>query len=158
MSDLTDFWATWTADVNDPPAPSQTEATDSLQLVAPTLTDQQGDDWFVAVATEYERLGIINQTTYVALRNEVSSSGEVASNDLFIALQAAILALPETTIVTTALRLESDTQEFNGIPADIVTIETARDLLSDQVLIDAYNAGIVKIQEREAELKAALGL
>ncbi|MGI9491223.1 MAG: hypothetical protein ACR2QF_02230 [Geminicoccaceae bacterium] len=157
MSLLTDVWAVWTADVNDPPLPSLDDATDILQADAPTLTDQEGDDWWNAVAAEYDRLGIISGAgTYTQLRAEVNSSGETVSNELFISLQASITILPETSPVEIALLRQSLLDEQGQIPTDITTIETDRDLQSDQVLIDAYNAGIETLERRLDDVNGQL--
>ena len=90
MSLLTDVFATWVAEQQLPGNVSQSEATDLLQVAAPTLTDQEGDDWFVAVATEYEMFGIIAQDTYVQLRNHVNNN-EDGANAFFSALRLTSL-------------------------------------------------------------------
>lgn len=157
MSLLTDVWAVWTADVNNPPLPSLSDATDILQAAGPTLTDQEGDDWWNAVAAEYDRLGIISGAgTYTQLRAEVNSSGETISNELFISLQATITLLPETAPVEIALLRQSLLDEQSQIPTDITTIETDRDLQTDQVLIDAYNAGIAALERRLEDVNGQL--
>lgn len=157
MSLLTDFWAIFAADVNDPPAPSLSQAADLLQIEAPTLSQQEAEDWFDAVAVEYERLDIITLPTYTQLRVSVDSD-ETAANELFKALQASITNLPETIVVNTALELQAFTLEEADIPSQITTIETARDLLSDAVLIEAYNAGIRERQQRLIEVQQILGI
>lgn len=158
MSLLTNAWALWTADVNDPPLPNLDDATDILQAAGPTLTDQQGDDWWNAVAAEYDRLGIITGAgTYNQLRSYVNSAGETVANELFNSLQEdSIRKLPETAIVEVALDRESLLAEQTQIPLDITTIETHRDLQSDQVIIDALNAGIEALERRLDEVNAIL--
>lgn len=156
MSLLTDFWEKWTADVNTPLPPDQTAATDLLQIDAPTLTDREGDAWFVAVATTYNRLGIISQPTYVQLRAEVNQTGEAGSNDLFDALQGRIVSLAETRVVVAALDLEALTREFEAIDGNISTIERNKTETTDRTLIVAYNEGIRVLQQRQSDLKDIL--
>jgi hypothetical protein len=150
-------WQDFTFDVNDPPLPSQDDATDGLQVRAPTLTDQEGDDWFVAVATLYNDLGIINNATYLSLRGEVNSTGEAGSNQLFDALIQGIVNLTETPVVADALVLEFNTQALAQIPTSISTLETDRDAQSDPDLTVAYNEAIASLRAREEELNTLLG-
>lgn len=158
MSLLTDVWAVWTADVSNPPLPDLSAATDILQSVGTTLTDQEGDDWWNAVAAEYDRLGIITGAgTYTQLRSYVNSAGETVANELFNSLQEdSIRKLPETIVVENALNLWSLTEEQVQIPLDIITIETFRDLQSDPVIIRALNDGIVALENRLAEINTTL--
>lgn len=157
MSLLTDVWAVWTADVNNPPLPSLSEATDILQAVGPTLTDQQGDDWWNAVAAEYDRLAIITGAgTYTQLRAYANSAGETVANELFKSLESSILLLPETFAVTNALDRESLLNEQAQIPIDIATIETHRDLQSDPVLVKALNDGIDVLNRRLDDVNGIL--
>jgi len=158
MSRLTDTWAVWTADVNNPPLPSLSDATDILQAAGPTITDQQGDDWWNAVAAEYDRLGIITGAgTYNQLRSYANSVGETVANELFGSLQQdSILNLAETLPIVNGLELEGLLAEQAQIPLDITTIETFRDLQSDPVIIRALNDGITALERRLEEINSIL--
>jgi len=155
---LQEAWAVWTADVNSPPLPSLSDATDILQGFGPTLTDQEGNDWWNAVAAEYDRLGIITGAgTYTQLRSYANSAGETVANELFASLQEdSIRKLPETIIVENAVNLEGLLEEQAQIPLDITTIETFRDLQSDPVIIRALNDGITALERRLEEINSIL--
>lgn len=124
------------------PPPDQDEATDVLQVDAPTLTDAEGDAFFVMVAQVYQDLGITAQNTYIALRNEVDQAGKTASVLVFDVIAEHVMVQPETAPLATGLDSEAVDVEILQIPTDITTIETQRDLETDEVLIQAYNDGI----------------
>lgn len=123
---IQDFWPKFTAEVQLPGNLSQEDATNLLQIDAPTLTDQEGDDWFVAVATYYASVDIITQPTYVQLRNHVNNN-EQGANDLFAGLNQVLQNLPESTVVEAALVLQDDARLLSLIPGWITTLETQRD-------------------------------
>lgn len=60
------------------------------------FTNAQATGWRTAIATEYNRLGLINNPTYNNLRGNIISNGADASESLFTALISAIGTLPET--------------------------------------------------------------
>lgn len=149
MAGLTDVWAAWVADVNAPPLPSLDQATDLLQGFAPLVLDAEGDAWWLAVAAEYGRLGIIGGAAgYNQLRSEVNQSGEAVSIELFGAL-ASVSNLPESLGIARALLAQSVLDEQAAIPGEIGTIETAVAAETDPVLVRALEFGI---REREARL------
>lgn len=155
---LQDMWALWVTDVNGPGNTSQDEATDILQTFtgggSGLIDDATGDAWWVAIATEYDALGIINQPTYVQLRNEINQAGDPTGNDLFAALMAKLLPLPETRTVAAAMESTDRADELGTrIPADRVTVETALATETDPALIDALNAGLRELDQREALLQ-----
>lgn len=153
MSALTDFWGAFTSDVVNAPAPSLSEAVSLLQTDGPTLTNLEAEDWFKAVAVEYNKLGLSAQNDYSALVTTITSSGKSISDDLFAALQTRILELPESGVVDNAVKLKGFKDEDTQIPADITTIENAIAAENDPVLKDALQAGIEKLKDRKRQLQ-----
>ena len=157
MSALTDVWAIWTAEVEAAsPLPNRARAIDILIADGPTLKRPAGGAWWDAVALEYNRLGIIKNTDYDALRSEVTRQGAAISDELFAALQGQIALLDETAAVVGALEEEALIREQTQIPLDISKIEEDRNKKLDPVLIDAYNEGIKAKERRLAEINATL--
>lgn len=157
MSALTDAWAVWTAEVEAAaPLPNRARAIDILIADGPTLKRPAAGDWWDAMALEYNRLGIIKNTDYDALRSEVTRQGAAISNELFGALQGQVTVLDETAKVVAALEEESLVREQAQIPLDIAKIEEDRDKKADPVLIDAYNEGIKAKERRLGEINAIL--
>lgn len=152
-----DVWEDFVQRANQAPPPTQDQATDVLQVLAPSLTDTEGDAFFVAVAQIYNDLGITSQNTYIALRNEINTAGETASMLVYDTIVNTILSLPEVSPLFQTLGLKSMQDEVAQIPTDITTIETHRDAQTDQVLIDALNEGITRKNERKARLDSILG-
>lgn len=147
-------WTKVVALINTPPLPDQDDTTDELQLNAPAITDAEGDAFFVAVAQVYQNLGIISQNTYIALRSEINQVGENASNALFDVIVDKVISLTEARPVLISLLTKSLEDRRDQIPTEITTVETDRDLRTDQVLINALNAGICRLhEEREALIR-----
>ena len=90
---LTDAWRAWTAAVQAGTV-NQAAATNSLQTFTDGISNAEGNAWFEAVATEYNRLGLINNSTYGSLRGSVNGA-EAEANALFDALAVAVGILPE---------------------------------------------------------------
>lgn len=148
---IQDFWPKFTAEVQLPGNVSQDEATDLLQVDAPILTDQEGDDWYVAIATYYASVDIITQPTYVQLRNHVNNN-EAGANTLFAGLNEAMQGLPESVVVEAAFRLEDDARLLALIPGWITVIEGQRDAVTEQLNKDAYTEAITFLQAAELRL------
>lgn len=154
------FWGKFTFDVNDPPLPSQTDATDLLQVDGPSITDTEGDAFFVAIATLYNDLGLAAAATYLSMRGEINQEGEAASNAVFDILKDRAADLSDVLPVLTGLQEGFWNREIVQIDADILQIETDRDLKStstEQALIDAYNEGIAVLNARKDLLNDFLG-
>ncbi len=122
MNTISDAWRAWTAAVQQPGNVSQDEATDIIQTFGPTLTDAEGDAWFVAVAVELGRLGLINPATYVGLRN-FANNNEVGANDLFDALLISINGLAETRPVNVAILANNSDQAKLDATANIAIVQ-----------------------------------
>ena len=155
MSTLNDAWQEWTRQVQLPGNISQTEATDILQTFGPTLTDEDGDAWWDAVAIEYERLNIITPGTYVGLRN-YANNNEQGANDLFDGLlPGSVGALPETGPVDDAIRQQSLIDEQAEIPGNVLIIEgnkTGGTSVQEVQLDQAYDIAIAALENRDQQI------
>lgn len=151
MSTLTDAWRAWTAEAQINPPPSLDDSTNIIQTFGSTLSDADGDAWWEAVADEYNRLGIINPPSYVGLRN-YADGNEQGANDLFDALQSAVLLLPETRPVTDAISLQTAIDDQSAIPGNQSIIENQK-TGTNQQLDDAYQIGIEALTVLSADLQ-----
>lgn len=149
---IQDIYQAWTAEVQKPGTVSLSEATDIAQTFGPTLSDEDGDAWWNAIAVEYNRLNIITQPTYVQLRNHANNN-EQAANELFEALKVEYL--PATVPVNQALAGENLAEQLAAIPNNIATIEgfkTGGTSVSDTQLDDALDQAIFALQGLEVQL------
>ena len=79
---------------------------DALQTVIDRgLSNAEGNAFCDAVAAEYNRLGIINNDNYNALRSEIINEGADVSKALFRALATTLNAIPEVVPVIQAASL-----------------------------------------------------
>lgn len=105
------------------PALTRGDAGDIIEGFGPTMTGAEARQWIDAVAVAYESLGIINNGTYAALRNEIVNEGTTVALNLFDALLNRINALPESSPVNVAILTESNAQAKAAIPANIAALE-----------------------------------
>lgn len=154
MTTLSDIWQAWTAQAQINPPPSQDDATDILQTFAPTVSDADGDAWFVAVATELERLGIINQPTYVQMRNWADGN-EAGANELFDALLLAMNNLTESAVVIEGLRVQCLADQKAAINPNITEFEALRKAGSTVAEVQfnvALDQAIFALQQLDTEI------
>lgn len=154
MSTLSDIFRAWSADVQTPPPPSLSDATDILQTFAPTVSDTDGDAWWEAVGAEWGRLGLVTPSTYVGLRN-FTNGNEAGANELFDALISAMNNLPESAVVLAGLNAQNDADQLAAIPGNITTIEgfkTGGTSVADVQLDTALDEAIASLRALEAQL------
>ena len=107
---------------------------DAIQtVITDGFSNSEGNAWVDAIATELERVGIINNPTYNNLRGTIIAD-PVAHRALFDALQLSIGQLPESEPAIEALELTNLRDERDNADA-------AQDRL--QELIDAEPAGTI---------------
>lgn len=104
-------------------------------VITNNFSNQEAADWRDAIATEYNRLGLINNPTYSSLRNQgiLNAPTEQDAEELFSALSGVINAIPETSPVASAARLQD-------LRAERDTIDGALDRFD--VLIAAEPNGV----------------
>lgn len=137
---------------------SQSEATDILQVYAPTIDNTDGNAWWVAVATYLGTdLGIINPVTYVGLRN-YADNNQTEADALFVGLQIGIEVLAESAEIITALQLEDNTNAQLGIAANIAIIEGDKTGGTNPQLDTAYDVAVAALQKEDERLKTILGI
>jgi hypothetical protein len=133
--------------------PTRAEAIDIFQARADRLTNADAGAFLDAVAVRYAALGIINNGTYAGLRNEISNSGEVVSNDLFNALRNDIFEQPETPVVVNEIALNELKEDLAGINGNLQTVRDLKQAATDRNLKDAYDAGIHYLQGLKEDRK-----
>lgn len=148
---LKDAYASWVAAVVIDSGLTRQEATDILQVHAPTLTNEEGGDWWVALSAEYGTLGILQNGTYTGLRNQVGQDGEAAVNDLFNALRHRVNELPETEPLRRGIRRDNDQRDFDNLDDDIAEIVANKTGTNIQ-LDAAYDAAISALEGRRSML------
>ncbi|MGI9486273.1 MAG: hypothetical protein ACR2RF_10430 [Geminicoccaceae bacterium] len=154
---MRDSWEDFVQRANQAPPPDQGTATDQLQILAPDMTDAEGDALLNAVAVIYNNLGINSQDTYIALRNEINQAGETASMGVFDVIVGPISQLAESTPWQMSLSKKSMEDEVTTtIDADITTIETEKAAQTDPVIIGALDEGVAAKSRRKEELTARL--
>ena len=157
MTALIDAYSDWVDQVQLPGTIDQDGATDILQARGPNITDQEGDDWFVAVATMYESHGIIAQATYVQLRNHVNNNA-AGAKALFTDLLGGVHLLSETAVISQELERYALQFEYDSIPGILAKIDVRIAAETDPDLVQSDEYGKILYQQRQQELKSALGL
>lgn len=114
---------------------------DALQTVlVQRFTNAEGNDWCDAVAVEFNRVGLITNSTYNRLRNDMIAD-PVLHRTRFEALGGTIQSFDETLPALQSARL--------------IDLRSDRDLINDaidrvQAIIDAEPAGPTRRLVREA--------
>jgi len=117
----------------------------AIQTVATGISNPEADAWVVAIFTEYERLGIINNPTYGSLRGEIINEGAVTSLALFAALAVTINAFPESDPVNADIRKIDLRAERDEVDGNIVILQGLRTGQPRQVK-EAINVGINELR------------
>lgn len=121
------------------------EFADAIRTVVNSgYSDAEAKDWIDVIAVEYNRLGVINNGTYASLRSKINSDKAVAT-ELFTALQANLIQLPETRLVTEALKLSDLRVERDDVNDSIDTVQAFKTGATRQVK-DALQLGIDQLR------------
>ncbi len=93
---------------------------DAVQtVITSSLSNQEGNDWVDAIATEYNRLDQINNPTYGNLRGDIISRGKPLSLALWDAFDRNISGLVESVPVIQAAQLTTLREDRDNIDAAI---------------------------------------
>jgi hypothetical protein len=87
------------------------------QVLTQRFSDAQAKAWIDAVATEYHRLGLINNPTYSSLRGAITKAGADSSLALFEALGLSISVMAETIPATQSAQLVDLREDRDQIDA-----------------------------------------
>ena len=156
MNTIQDIFEAWNVTAQINPPPSLSDATDTLQTFAPTVSDTDGDAWWEAVGAEINRVapGEVNPGTYIGLRNWADNN-EANANELFAALVTAINSLPETIIVNAGLDTQNVADQLAEIPGNIIDIQnlkTGGTTVKDVQFDTALDEAIASLQALEVQL------
>jgi len=156
MNTIQDIFEAWNATAQINPPPSLSDATDTLQTLAPTVSDTDGDAWWEAVGTEINRVapGEVNPGTYIGLRNWADNN-EANANELFAALASAMNNLPETFPVRIGLDTQNIADQLAEIPGniiDITNLKTGGTSVKDVQFDTALDEAILSLQELQDRL------
>lgn len=129
---------------------------DAVRTVATiNVSDAEAKAWIDAIATEYERLGIINNATYGALRSEVISEGATVARALFEALATTINAMPEDSPINFSVRKTDLRAERDEVDGNITTLQGLKTGQPKQVK-EAIDLGINELRGHKERVKTEL--
>ena len=128
---------------------------DALQtVITQRFSNAEGNAWCDAVATEFNRLGLINQPTYNRLRAHIIAD-PVIHRSLFDALQATISTMPETLVAVTSLRIINLRADRDEVNTSISTLQGFKTGQTQQVR-DSLDAGIAALRQQRENIREAL--
>ena len=156
MATLQDAWDAMVDAIIADNSLSRGDAGAVIEGFGPEMRGADARNWIDAVAVEYNRLGIINNTTYSNLRNShIVADGAAAAKALFMALNSAILALAETAVVNNAIIRQDLSEQLAEITTSQATINGFKTGATPQVLraLDDADAFLVR---RRAEIESQL--
>jgi hypothetical protein len=119
-------------------------------VITSNFSNAEATDWIDAVATEFNRLGVINNPTYSNLRGNIIDDA-VAHRALFDSL-STIGQLPETQPAIPALELielRADRDEINTSIASMQGFKTG----ATRQVKEALNQGIQNLQGHKEEIR-----
>ena len=122
MSTIPAFGAFIDAVIADPTL-SKSDAGDIIATFGAGISGQEARDYLEAVAAGYETIGVINNPTYAALRNEIAAEGNPTSTAMYAALEPTVTNLPETFPISTGIRKQYLRGERDQVDANIVTMQ-----------------------------------
>lgn len=121
------------------------EFADAIRTVVDSgYSDAEAKDWIDAIAVEYNRIGVINNSTYASLRSKINDDKAVAT-ELFAALAASIALLPETDEVDRSLQLSDLRAERDEIDGNIDILVALKPGQPRQVK-DAIQLGVEQLR------------
>lgn len=119
---------------------------DAIRTVATiNVSDAEAKAWIDAIATDYERLGIINNPTYSSLRGEIINEGATTARDLFEALSVTINALAESAPINFSVHKSDLRAERDEVDANITILAGLKTSQPKQVR-DAINIGMDELR------------
>ena len=122
MSTIPAFGAFIDAVIADPTL-SKSDAGDIIATFGAGISGQEARDYLEAVAQGYETIGVINNPTYAALRNEIAAEGNPTSTAMYAALEPTVINLPETFPISTGIRKQYLREERDQVDGNIVTMQ-----------------------------------
>lgn len=128
---------------------------DAIRTVATLSNNGETTDWIDAIAVAFEGIGIINNPTYSALRNEIVNEGAVVARGQFDALSTLVNGLPETAPINLGLRKVDLRAERDEVDVSITTMVAFKVGQTRQVK-DALQLGIDRLREYKQSVKDEL--
>lgn len=136
---------------------TRAEAGDVVETFGPTMSGAAARNWLDAIAVLYQSLGIINNGTYSALRNEIVNEGATVAKSLFGALLTPVTELAETADVATAILEQERTTALGTIDANIALVQAQKTGGANEQLDDAYDQAIFWLEQLKIQLEFELG-
>lgn len=108
-------------------------------------------DWVDAVATEFNRLGVINNPTWVSLRGNIIS--DAAAHVLLFESLVTVGQLPETLLATDSARIITLRADRDIIDTSIDRLTAIIDSESDNLVKEAVRIGKQAAQEQKQRIR-----
>jgi len=146
MTTITDVFNAGVAAVIADNALNKSGFADALRTVATNnVSDADAKLFIDELAAEYQRLGIINNSTYASLRNELINEGASVADNLFTALAASVNALAASTPINVSVRKTDLRDERDQVDTNIDIIVNLKTGQPRQVK-DALQLGIDQLR------------
>jgi len=154
MSTVPAFEAFVDAAIADPTL-SKGDAADLITPFGANISGPEARAWLDAIAVGYETIGVLNNGTYSAMRNEIVAEGKTVSMALFAALAATINLLPETFPISEGIQILYLREERDQIDGNIVTMQGLKVGQNRQVR-EALQLGVDQLRGYKESVKDQL--
>jgi hypothetical protein len=154
MSTIPAFEAFIDAVIADPSL-TKGDAGDIIASFGAGISGPESRDYLDAVAAGYETIGVLNNPTYAALKNEIVNEGKPTSMAMYAALESTVNALPETVPINDGIRITYLRDERDQVDANIVTMVGFR-VGQPRQIKEALNLGIDSLRGYKEQVVAEL--
>jgi len=124
------------------PAMTGGEANDALRNVTNGISNAEASAWYDDLQIIYQGVGLINNATWPAFRNQIVNDGDVAAKNMASMAAKTIEGTLSMSDVNLALRNKNTEDELDAIKADIITVRAAKNSETDPAIKTALIVGL----------------
>jgi hypothetical protein len=158
MNALVEFIHTLIDAIVASPGMTKAQAINVIQLATNDITNEQAATWLDDIAQVWETIGVINNPTWSAWRNEIEKEGADAPKALVVLAAVKLHELPQLADVNDALQFKKQEDTLAELIQGIQTARAFRDKQTDDVIVETLNRGINSLRNQRDGLKGRLGV